>query len=247
MILNQYNIEINNNLNNNRFNPSNNNIINNNLNNNNIFSSNNIQIPKRALFKCNKCGEEIDVALKKDHLLSHRLDENEKRVANMVNRNNNRNNNVNNHNNNNRQNQNRNNNVPPRMQIVRIRSFNNNDNRQPHIRIRRNNNENVHRFLLINNLGINNHIRNRNLNNHNHLNFPEIVIDDVNKLDDANKSCTICLDEFKPNEKVTALPCLHYFHKNCIKKWLERKKDCPVCKFELTQENINQKMNNIFH
>ena len=168
-------------------------------------------------------------------------------VNHINNRNNNRNNNMNIHNNNNRQNQNRNNNVPPRMQIVRIRSFNNNDNRQPHIRIRRNNNENAHRFLLINNLGINNHIRNRNLNNHNHLNFPEIVIDDVNKLDDANKSCTICLDEFKPNEKVTALPCLHYFHKNCIKKWLERKKDCPVCKFELTQENINQKMNNIFH
>ena len=79
------------------------------------------------------------------------------------------------------------------------------------------------------------------------LSFPEIVIEDINKLEEANKSCVICLEEFKSKEKVTALPCLHYFHTNCIKKWMERKNDCPICKFKLTKENIDRKMKYIYH
>ena len=109
---------------------------------------------------------------------------------------------------------------------------------------------NINRFIFINphrGLNNNNNIRDRNANNNNQLPFPEIVIEDINKLDEANRSCTICLEDFVVNEKVVALPCLHYFHKKCIKKWMERKKECPICKFELTQENINRKMDYVFH
>ena len=32
--------------------------------------------------------------------------------------------------------------------------------------------------------------------------------------------CTICMDEFKENEQAKLLPCCHYFHEDCISRWL---------------------------
>jgi hypothetical protein len=246
---NQNNIVFNNNFNNifqfqNPPNQSSNNF------NNNIFNNQPIDIimknndnnfkPKKAVYKCNKCHKEIELDLKKDHELCHQLDENEKRVANM-NLNDNRNNI---RNNNNRQDQNRGYVVSPaHFPIIRMRNFNNRNQR-----ILNENEPRVNRVIFRQNRDIINRIiRNRNVNNNIQINFPEIVIKDLNKLDEANKSCTICLDDFVNNEKVVALPCLHYFHKKCINKWMERKKECPICKFVLTQENINKKMKNIFH
>ena len=106
--------------------------------------------------------------------------------------------------------------------------------------VRNNNIEQLYEF-------VNGYYRNKRHHSNHALSLPEIVIEDVNKLDEANKSCMICLEEFKSKEKVVALPCLHLFHKKCIKKWMERKKECPVCKFELTRENIDQKMKDIYH
>ena len=31
------------------------------------------------------------------------------------------------------------------------------------------------------------------------------------------------------------------FHTSCINDWMEKQKNCPICKFELTKENIEQK------
>ena len=47
----------------------------------------------------------------------------------------------------------------------------------------------------------------------------------------AGKSCAICLANFKLNEDIKSLPCLHRYHQNCIDKWLRHKAICPVCKF----------------
>lgn len=46
------------------------------------------------------------------------------------------------------------------------------------------------------------------------------------------ESCAICLDDFKPQQKVLTLPCKHIFHNGCISKWLKMNEDpsCPVCK-----------------
>lgn len=50
--------------------------------------------------------------------------------------------------------------------------------------------------------------------------------------------CSICLCEFTENEKcmVTPLPCntLHVFHESCIKQWMERNNNCPLCKTNIT-------------
>ena len=72
--------------------------------------------------------------------------------------------------------------------------------------------------------------------------FPQIKIEDLNKLEECNRSCHICLLPFQVGEEVTSLPCIHFFHNICINKWLEKEKICPVCKFELTQENILKKI-----
>lgn len=47
------------------------------------------------------------------------------------------------------------------------------------------------------------------------------------------KSCIICLNEFALREMVITLPCLHIFHTNCIKPWLNSRDDCPICKHNI--------------
>ena len=45
-----------------------------------------------------------------------------------------------------------------------------------------------------------------------------------------NEDCTICLDALKSNENVINLPCNHYYHEDCIKRWLNEQNFCPVCR-----------------
>ena len=69
--------------------------------------------------------------------------------------------------------------------------------------------------------------------------LPENQIDDINKLDNDKKNCVICMEDFKNGDKSTNLPCLHMFHTNCIQSWLKKQNTCPICKFKLTEDNIN--------
>jgi len=43
-------------------------------------------------------------------------------------------------------------------------------------------------------------------------------------------NCTVCLCEFSKGEKLTSLPCVHFFHKECIDRWLMVGHTCPMCK-----------------
>ncbi|XP_077446062.1 E3 ubiquitin-protein ligase RNF115 isoform X2 [Stigmatopora argus] len=45
--------------------------------------------------------------------------------------------------------------------------------------------------------------------------------------------CTICREEYSSGESVRKLPCLHYFHSECIVPWLELHDTCPVCRKSL--------------
>lgn len=45
-------------------------------------------------------------------------------------------------------------------------------------------------------------------------------------------NCPICLEDFKIDEELTYLKCLHYYHSNCIREWLENRKTCPFCTSE---------------
>lgn len=55
------------------------------------------------------------------------------------------------------------------------------------------------------------------------------------------KLCPITCCEFKEGDKVTCLPCGHYFDSSSINKWLnETSSRCPVCRNELPYKEISE-------
>ena len=204
----------------------------NNKNNNSNLIHNTHQKISRVIKECQKCHKRIDQKEFNNHLSNHQREENQKR-----------------------------NQLQKKSKVrVKIRYDNisrpelNNSFRNRNNRINNNhNNVDNDEPINIKNAtyfgGLFFHMGKKyefdELNKQNPLNFPEIIIKDVNKLEDANKRCMICLEYFISNEKVSALPCIHLFHIKCIKKWTERKKECPVCKLVLTQHNIDKKIKNL--
>ncbi|KAI3730605.1 hypothetical protein L1987_61777 [Smallanthus sonchifolius] len=45
-----------------------------------------------------------------------------------------------------------------------------------------------------------------------------------------DSKCSICQEECKGDEDLGKLECGHYHHLDCIKQWLLRKNECPICK-----------------
>ncbi|CAF3731915.1 unnamed protein product [Adineta steineri] len=45
--------------------------------------------------------------------------------------------------------------------------------------------------------------------------------------------CDICLNEYKSDDKLRTIPCLHRFHSKCIDKWLKKNSKCPMCRSDL--------------
>ena len=53
-----------------------------------------------------------------------------------------------------------------------------------------------------------------------------------------NKSCPICMRDFKPNRHVRRMPCNHVFCSSCISTWVcEENASCPVCRVEFTSSS----------
>ncbi|CAK8543328.1 unnamed protein product [Lathyrus sativus] len=49
--------------------------------------------------------------------------------------------------------------------------------------------------------------------------------------------CVICQIEYEEGEALVALHCEHPYHKDCISKWLQIKKVCPICSNEASTPN----------
>jgi hypothetical protein len=45
-----------------------------------------------------------------------------------------------------------------------------------------------------------------------------------------NTLCAVCYTEYVVDEEVRALPCLHFYHRECIDQWLLHHRMCPICK-----------------
>ncbi|XP_039258895.1 RING finger protein 11-like isoform X2 [Styela clava] len=43
------------------------------------------------------------------------------------------------------------------------------------------------------------------------------------------RECCICMIDFEDEEPIRYLPCMHYYHVNCIDDWLMRSFTCPTC------------------
>lgn len=48
--------------------------------------------------------------------------------------------------------------------------------------------------------------------------------------------CPICSEDYVVPEDVLRIPCSHYFHSDCVMPWLEAKRTCPMCRYELCNE-----------
>ncbi|KAK6139331.1 hypothetical protein DH2020_026923 [Rehmannia glutinosa] len=51
--------------------------------------------------------------------------------------------------------------------------------------------------------------------------------------------CVICLEEWVSGEKAREMPCKHRFHGECIEKWLKIHGSCPVCRYEMPVDEID--------
>jgi len=56
--------------------------------------------------------------------------------------------------------------------------------------------------------------------------------------------CSICLEEITHNENFSITPCKHIFCFNCITKSLKNNKNCPCCRNELIQLDLNLDLDN---
>lgn len=50
-----------------------------------------------------------------------------------------------------------------------------------------------------------------------------------NNVSESDTTCSICFDDYKNTSRVTSLVCSHKFHTECIKKWLNQNRRCPLC------------------
>lgn len=73
--------------------------------------------------------------------------------------------------------------------------------------------------------------------------IPTSEVKEERKPTDNNYKCIICLSEFKVGEIESTLPCLHIFHSECIEKWLNNKKFCPICKNDISLKSLLSKDN----
>ena len=58
--------------------------------------------------------------------------------------------------------------------------------------------------------------------------------DKNDKVHNKENDCSICLAPFLSNEELSILPCLHKFHRVCIKNWLKLSKKCPIDNIEFS-------------
>jgi len=62
----------------------------------------------------------------------------------------------------------------------------------------------------------------------------------ANTTEFVENECLVCRDELDEGCKVLRIPtCKHYFHSECLVRWIKLQAWCPVCRSSL--ENINQK------
>ena len=111
------------------------------------------------------------------------------------------------------------------------------------------NNENIIlRTEIINNQGTENNNNNNGCSEEFINNIEERVVS--GEFLKRGKQCSICLEDFKVNDKYMVLPCStgeenekHVFHSgndDCsgVKEWLKRNNSCPLCREEFPKEPI---------
>ncbi|CAO3594858.1 unnamed protein product [Absidia cylindrospora] len=58
----------------------------------------------------------------------------------------------------------------------------------------------------------------------------------------SEETCIICKDVLQSSQdKVTKMPCGHYFDQECLLPWLQLHNTCPMCRFKVeTEEQVKE-------
>ncbi|KAL8239124.1 hypothetical protein R6Q59_015691 [Mikania micrantha] len=59
--------------------------------------------------------------------------------------------------------------------------------------------------------------------------------------------CCICLAKYVNNDELTELHCSHFFHKNCVDKWLKINASCPLCKSQVGETVLSSQTEATFN
>lgn len=59
------------------------------------------------------------------------------------------------------------------------------------------------------------------------------LMEDRSNEDEEKNICVICQEEFVREQILLKFPCTHEYHSNCLRTWLERKHECPCCRYKL--------------
>ena len=71
------------------------------------------------------------------------------------------------------------------------------------------------------------------------MNYLKFLLLILIKVNEDKKQCVICFGEFKNGDKVIILPCIHFYHSECIKMWFKIKKNIwSDCKCEINEKNL---------
>ncbi|XP_068329587.1 probable E3 ubiquitin-protein ligase RHC2A [Pyrus communis] len=50
---------------------------------------------------------------------------------------------------------------------------------------------------------------------------------------ETSTMCSICREEMMVGSEATRMPCSHLYHGDCIVKWLQRSRICPLCRYSM--------------
>jgi len=56
---------------------------------------------------------------------------------------------------------------------------------------------------------------------------------DKDKDKEEDDFCSICLEEYQGNDKISTLDCTHFYHTDCITMWINKDNSCPLCRAEV--------------
>jgi len=79
--------------------------------------------------------------------------------------------------------------------------------------------------------------------NNNPIDFNIIKYEDIENKED-NKECSICLVDYENEDDISMTNCKHVFHNKCIVEWSRYKDDCPICRFNLKNDQGDEQNNN---
>lgn len=51
--------------------------------------------------------------------------------------------------------------------------------------------------------------------------------------------CAICMEDFEAGVEATRLPCLHFYHGDCVVQWLEINHKCPLCRYPMPHDETS--------